>query len=367
MTFAQLESAIKHADNVFDDFIEKYKTSDKKIFLFGAGLCGRSYVNIFSRKNIPFEGIIDNYKTSLDGYPTIRFETVLEKFAIKDCIIVLSAPGSEQQILKQVLEVFPREQVYTFAITRYGIGEENEADATKQFFVQNRSFLLDLYNHLGDDFSRKVFCHVFLGRVAADKNIFSQVQTGDFYYPPEIIRWKENEVLVELGANNGDTLKDFIARCPGFKKVYCFEPDSACLSALNMISNLYPNRINIIPKIAWNKECKLSFYNNNGDGSSAVTENTMEGHASLPASSVDIEVKDQVTFMKMDIEGAELKALQGAERTIKSFKPKLAISVYHKRNDLVDIPQYLQSIHSDYKFFLRHHGVDDTDTVLYAI
>ena len=136
---------------------------------------------------------------------------------------------------------------------------------------------------------------------------------------------------------------------------------------LQNISNQYSGQIHIIPKIAWDKECTLQFCDNNGDGSSFVVENCNLDSPSLPASSVDLEIDEPVTFIKMDIEGAELRALHGAQLHIKEFKPKLAISVYHKMADLYEIPQFLHSIHPDYKFYLRHHGNDDTDTVLYAI
>lgn len=367
MTFPQLEKKIMSATSLFDEFVENIRESNKKIFLFGAGICGRCYLKIFQRKHIPIEGIIDNYKTSLDGYPVSRFETIVSNYNIKDCVVIITAPGSEDHIRKQVLSVFPREQVYTFAITRYVIGEQNEAFETIKFFKDNRVFLSELYNSFGDCLSKKVFCNVFMGRVTADKQLFASVKSGDFYYPPEIIKCDSKEILVELGSNNGDTLRDFILRYPEFEKAYCFEPDKACLETLRSISDDYPHRITIIPKIAWDKQCKLGFFDNGGDSTSYVSENLESEGELVDASSVDVEISGPVTFIKMDIEGAELRALHGAENHIKQFKPKLAISVYHKRDDLVEIPQYLLSIRPDYRFYLRHHGSDDTDTVLYAI
>jgi hypothetical protein len=68
----------------------------------------------------------------------------------------------------------------------------------------------------------------------------------------------------------------------------------------------------------------------------------------------------------MDIEGAELSALQGAEETIRAFKPKLALSVYHKPNDLTVIPRYLNGLGLGYEFFLDHFTVYEGETVLFA-
>ena len=76
---------------------------------------------------------------------------------------------------------------------------------------------------------------------------------------------------------------------------------------------------------------------------------------------------EKVTFIKMDIEGSECEALKGAERIIRSFKPKIAISAYHKRDDLWTIPALLLSYRPDYTLYLRHYGFEWGETVLYAI
>ena len=82
---------------------------------------------------------------------------------------------------------------------------------------------------------------------------------------------------------------------------------------------------------------------------------------------IDDEVgEDKVTFIKMDVEGAELSALQGACKTIKANKPHLAICVYHKHSDLYDIPKYLLELVPEYRFVVRHYTSCMWETVLYA-
>ena len=76
---------------------------------------------------------------------------------------------------------------------------------------------------------------------------------------------------------------------------------------------------------------------------------------------------EEATYIKMDVEGAELRALYGAEKTIRTYRPKLAVCMYHKPEDLVTIPQYIYSIRDDYRFYIRNHSPYGIEMVLYAV
>ena len=81
----------------------------------------------------------------------------------------------------------------------------------------------------------------------------------------------------------------------------------------------------------------------------------------------NIAAGNVVTYIKLDVEGAELSALKGAEQTIRRYKPILGISIYHKERDLIDIPAYIQEITSEYAFYFRVHKKLAIDTVLYGV
>ena len=91
------------------------------------------------------------------------------------------------------------------------------------------------------------------------------------------------------------------------------------------------------------------------------------GNIEVPVADIDSLVNDQVTFIKMDIEGSEYEALKGAKNTIKMYKPRLAISVYHKLQDIWDIPKLILELNPNYKLYFRHYSIAEDETVLYAI
>ena len=87
----------------------------------------------------------------------------------------------------------------------------------------------------------------------------------------------------------------------------------------------------------------------------------------IDITTIDHEITEKITMIKMDIEGLEYAALKGAERVIKKDMPKLAICVYHEKEDILRIWQYLKEMQPRYRFFLRHHNWGAAETVLYAV
>ena len=117
-------------------------------------------------------------------------------------------------------------------------------------------------------------------------------------------------------------------------------------------------------KGAWNKRAVMWIKSAQWKAGSTVSA---EGDVQIELTDIDSEVgDDKVTFIKMDIEGAELNALKGACKTILKNRPRLAICIYHKPEDICEIPEYLLSLVPEYRFWIRHYSSNEWETVLYA-
>lgn len=94
-----------------------------------------------------------------------------------------------------------------------------------------------------------------------------------------------------------------------------------------------------------------------------------EGTNFVPVTTIDsvVSEKEKVTYIKMDVEGAELQSLKGAKETIMRDTPKLAICIYHRQDDLWKIPEYILSLNKKYRFYIRHYCSYYYETVLYAV
>lgn len=174
---------------------------------------------------------------------------------------------------------------------------------------------------------------------------------------------EDDEVFIDVGTFDGATTIDFI-KWTGerYKKIYMLEPLKNMYEHLSNSDFGKKDNIEIYNNAAWNKKETLNF--NEKSTSSRIVSN---GTACVNGIEIDEIIKEEkVTFIKMDIEGSELKALEGARKTIEVNTPKLAISIYHKLGDVLEIAAYLLEIVPEYKFCIRHYSSGLDETVLYA-
>lgn len=182
-------------------------------------------------------------------------------------------------------------------------------------------------------------------------------QYFDFFEP------EENEVFVDAGAYDGMTTIEFIKWAKkGYSNIYVLEPYKAIKPSLDKnlegISNTH-----CVYKAAWNKNEEIYF---GGEFTSFGIENNDEIVKINGTKIDDIVGDDRVTFIKMDIEGSEYNALLGAENTIRKNKPKLAICIYHKPGDIIELPNLIEKMVPEYKYAIRHYTAGTIETVLYA-
>ena len=169
-------------------------------------------------------------------------------------------------------------------------------------------------------------------------------------------------MFCDVGSYDGESSLQFIKWSGNYSHIYCFEPDPENIKTVCNNLNNHKN-ITIIGKGAWSFDTTLSFIADEGMGSSV---NDL-GKTQIQVTSLDSELKNKrISFIKMDIEGSEYQALLGARQLIETNKPNLAICVYHKFEDIIEIPKLILDMVPEYNLALRHYSLFDNDTVLYA-
>ncbi len=227
--------------------------------------------------------------------------------------------------------------------------------------------LCETYDLLADEQSNQVF-DAIVNRVLGDGgniDIMLDVCEKNQYFPPDIITLSEHERLVDIGAFNGDTIRDFTARTQGrFDQIFAFEVNATNFKALQKDVQQMPGRerVKIFNSGIWDSERDITY--SIGESQSTVgAVGEGRGHV-VPLDGV--LRNEKVTFIKMDIEGAEPQALRGAANIIRNQRPKLAICIYHDFAHLWEIPLYIKKLVPEYKIHLRHHTTLEYETVCYA-
>lgn len=362
---------IQTVQNISLEFVEQAKIHHPDgIYLYGAGHHMRFCVRFMQKYSVKIKAIIDtNHSGEYQNIPIIKFSDFLASSPTPDSWFVISAPSAQESIIDAIVLHFPRENIFSFETQLY-TEYIPDIEYYRNYLLKYWDEFVDFYDSLSDEKSKATLISVLKGRVSGDISYFHHCYDPIQYYTPQIIHFSVGEVMVELGANDGETLKEFLCHCPDFRSAYCFEPDTNCLSKLNDIAeNVRGGTIHVIPKGAWDCATVLEFCSDGECAGDAHILSEFGGTAAfrIETAAVDKEVDEPISFMKMDIEGAELRALHGAKRQIHENHPKLAICVYHKIDDILNIWNYLRELVPEYRFFLRHHNADcGTETVLYA-
>lgn len=250
----------------------------------------------------------------------------------------------------------------------FGPGQYDVFEMSKKIKTDIQKIQL-VKKEFSDEKSISTFEKLLNYRISNDKSLLEEVcESGHMqYFPDESILKKQNEeVFIDAGGYFGETSYGFSEWTDGkYRKIYIMEPDKVMFSIMKeyvKLKKMY--NVKLVNKAAYSGTKEINFISSIATGSSKVAEN---GNGIVQTISIDQMLKgEKATFIKMDIEGAEMDALEGAKDTIINFRPKLAISVYHKDDDLWNIPCYIMKHYPWYRLFLRHYTPLTTETVLYA-
>ncbi len=227
------------------------------------------------------------------------------------------------------------------------------------------------YTLLSDAKSRLEFVAQIRWRRSLNYDYLSKPDPADeMYYAPDLVPLSEHEVLVDCGAFDGDSIRMFLERTQGrFRHIYAVEPDVKNRAALDKYLALLPSdvtqRISVLPFGLSDSDAVVSF---DASGTVGARASSGTGSQSIHCRRLD-DILDgpQPTLIKMDIEGAEPRAILGAAATIRASRPILAICAYHKCEHLWTLPVLIKNALPEYEIFLRRYAEECWETVYYAI
>ena len=348
-----------------------------RIVLFGAGCLGRSALRCLQRDGRRPLAFCDNnaalWGTEIQGIPVLSPPAAARSFgAAAAFFVTIWSLGHRYAETHEALTNWGCKQVYPSAPLRW----KYAADLLP-FFLQDlphkvyreAAAVQAAFALWSDDRSRAEYLSQIRYRALGDWNGLNAPDPEDSYFLESRYSLLPNEVFIDCGAFDGDTVREVIHRSRGaFSRIVPLEPDPANFAALEDYLATVPSSVasRITPyRYAVSAAPQRVRFAASASESSTITES---GDTWVEAVRLDDLVGDlRPTFIKMDIEGAEGDALEGARRTIARHRPLLAVCLYHRQSDLWRIPLLIHSIDPGYRYFLRTHETDGWQTVGYAV
>jgi len=323
---------------------------------------GRNETTLSLSKIIKVDGIIDDFvqEKTWKNIPVLHPDKKISPNSIIiNCSSSIAPVSSHRKLSKkfncdligyfELVNSYP----YIFPFPKFCL------EMQKDFF-KNKNKWHNLYYSMADDKSRRTLEDLLCYRLSGNYNFMSDysIEPQKQYF--EDFMEYSQEIFVDIGGFDGDTTEEFIKQDPKYKHIYFFEPSKAnMIKAKNKLKDL--SDISFMEYGLSDVEKVVSF--NSNCGSSSVISRS--GSDSIKVKSLDKLIQNKVTFIKMDIEGWERKAILGSRNTIKKFLPKLAIAVYHKSSDFWKIAEIVTKISSGYDIYLRHYTEGWSETVMY--
>ena len=360
-------SKIKSVVNLRAQLIKQYPSFNlkklSKILILGAAEEGGRLNALCQSNNIEVVSWVDDNPKRVNGR-TILSSKVLRKFDRNIPVVIAS-----HRILgaTKFLKKIGFKNIAPFALLQILYPKRFPPHMFYRNWLEdlvtNKNQYKKIFSLLNDSKSRRVLNKLIQFRLTLDPLLMEPVIDNDLYRPRGIMSFDRDEVYIDGGSYDGDSVRSFIKKVGGkYEKILAFEPDKIIYQKLRkkMVSN---RRILCFNKGLFDKNKIMSFSTTANRASLIDTK----GGSSISVASIDSVLKGKkVSFIKMNIEGAEINALKGTKQSIRLWHPKMAISCYHKPSDLWKIPLLIKKMEKKYNLYLRQHDGGVIESVCYA-
>lgn len=375
MRIEKLQDLLEWTDGTEEyekNFLDKISLFED-IIIFGAGIGGQQTYYFLKKKGYEkkIRAFTDNNLDKIGkiyiDYPVISPNDIINF----DTALIVICSTAYDIILQQVINLgIKKTNIYYFQPAGLNLSVNSDMN----FIRDNIDEFEYIYQLLADEKSKEIFKCLLNYRIS--KRIYWLDEMKDLiddennqYFDQDILKqYIFDEGFVDVGAYIGDTVEQFFKFFPNWEgNYYCIEADKKNYKRLNEWVEAIDKKIIRFNCAVWDHEGELRFDSTSFAGS-VGSKVSSEGEL-VKCHSIDYLLKNErIDFLKMDIEGAEKKALLGAKEVINKNNPILAICIYHKQEDYFKIPLVIQQIsNKKYDFYIRQYRYGISETVLYAM
>lgn len=354
-----MQEDLRQVTDLERDLWEYLKKTEKPIVLYGMGNGADKIVSVLKAKGIDFKGIFASSgfvrNKIVYGLPIESYSALKERFG--EMIVLLSFGTHRADVMENIKKIGEEQELYAPEVPVVGQGLFD-----KEYYEENREEFEKIYSLLADEKSKETFRNIINYKISGKIDYLTECEADPLEPYESFLNNRGNETILDLGAYNGDTALEFSSVFPDYSKIIAVEPDKKTFKKLLL------NTENL-QDIDCHNICVSDFTGKglflmNGGRNSLVGDGEETDFTTVD----DLVGKENITLIKMDVEGEEAKAIRGAKETVLKNKPRLIISAYHRTEDFLQLPKEVLGIRKDYKIYMRHFpSFPAWDTVYYFI
>ncbi len=344
----------------------------KPVMLYGAGNLGKMAKDFFDFFKIPILEVIDIYadKHRVDEFwkdAKITDPSDISKQDKENLLVVCIVNSPFVPLRDKLTKEGWKNVVHFYDVSQaYNNSHPlNNGWVLKKPQKEDKTRIEKIFLSLADDLSRAHYLQFLAWRKLRLElhTTDATLNTANRFFIPQVASvLHKHEVFVDCGAYNGAVVIKFLKLVGNkYRQIYAIEPDPKNFDILKKNVTSLP-KIKTIKAALSKKSSRENFYS----GFNLASRLDPAGNSKVKTFTLD-KLNIPATYIKMHLEGGELEALMGSEKTIKKFRPILAVTIYHNELGVSKIPWYQMKIAKDYDFYMRLHSWCGTGAVLYAI
>lgn len=335
----------------------------RPIVLYGMGDGADKILNVMTARGIRVSAVFasDEFVRghSFRGFPVERLLDVTERLG-DDIVIVIAFASQRPEVLEKMYALDA-----AYDVVAPDVPVAGEALFTPAFAEAHADEIRRAFSLLADEQSRRVFEDIIAYKITGKLSFLRNSETEKREAFETILRPGIRERFVDLGAYNGDTIRELLSYTGGcYEFITALEPDRKNLKKLKKyVEESLGDAVRIVHAGAWDCDEEQTFAVRAGRNSAIAAQGVQ-----VPMRSVDnVLAGEPCSMLKLDVEGAERRALLGAQETIRRYLPRLNVAAYHRSEDIFELVLLVHDLSPSYSIYLRRHPyVPAWDINLYA-
>lgn len=346
--------------NLQAKFIERdlwqYLThTNKHIVMYGMGNGADKILAVCQKYGIEIEdffasdGFVRGH--SFHGKTVLSYSDVKQKYGAENIIVLLSFASSLEDVMENFKRIAAECELYAPDVPVC-----NGEIFTLDFARAHREVLEKTYSLLADEESKRIFENVVAYKLTGDIGYLFDAESDKDEVYRDLLDAKSIKSYADLGAYNGDTVRELMGYSPDLADAVALEPDRRSFRKLTEFCETLPDSVSVNPIkcAAWNEKTTLTFADEGNRNSGLFAKGkTVEIEANTLDNILDGRAVD---YIKYDVEGCEKEAIEGSRKTILACAPKLLVSAYHRSEDLYALPLQIHALRPEYKLYLRRYA-----------